>query len=310
MPVPTKPRFRGKVTYANGQPAKNIKISIYDVDNDLLNGNANQYLTTVTTNAQGRFSKRASRSWKNNNLDVPIFVMKLKDEATDNSLPLGSPFPYAGDNVYSPIVLPWNPPTSSGGSNGGPFILPSLTPVTVIDTLFQNIPTLTINSRNFGTQDDAEDVYEYLKDLVEDAQSISIRFSGPLADIPAVPMLPNGKLDYDALRGIVCDKLGLDTASSILTINPALETLSSVCIIFIIFVMSPIAVAGATAGLIFTAALAIAVLLAVHYGYRVEVRRNDNSSSQVDPLPGVPIPLSNLELLLIPPDNQAPDSPA
>ncbi len=298
-PVPKRPRFRGKVTFApTPQGAAiavpNARVRIWDLDvvgKDLL--------IDVTTDASGRFDAKATKDWQDvisvqtpfgrvtspDTTDIPIFIVQIDDTAQNQSM--SGPFGYVGDSIEVPLIVPWGPPAPPSGPSPGM--------ITGVVSTFSQV--MTINGVAVTALSQPDTVWEKIKDLVEAKQKVTITF-GPGLGLPITLPFKGNQIDYDQFRVTVCGLLGIDPNSDVLRVNPEPSVLVAICIIvFIICVAMPMAVGNA----VFVIILALAILLAVHMGYRVKVSKTDSAS------PGttvsVPIPLSDIQIELIPPEN-------
>ncbi len=307
MPIPQRPRFRGKIHYppnpqGAAMPVAGARVRIWDQD---ANGK-NELLIDTHTTSSGRFNVRASRPWQDRTRiplpfgrsttipdpsDIPVFIIKIEDPSTGNEMQV--PFVYINDSIELPMVVVWGPPAPTG--SGGGLNLGSLVgTIGGIATSASKI--MDINSTAVSLVDAPEKVWELVKDDVEAGKKVTVKFSDMFAGPAFALPFKGSKLDYAEIRERVCDLLHIDKTSSVLTINPDPATLAAiVVIIFILFVASPLAIASA----IFLVILAITILLAVIYGFRVEVTKTDTASA--GGTNSVPIPLSDLKVVLIPP---------
>ncbi len=300
MTVPDKPRFRGSVTYPPAPAGfsaavSNARIQIWDVDEV-----GNDLLVDARTDVAGRFDVTSTKMWQDTKSfrigvgplsrtvtgpdlsDMPVFLIQIDDPAFGRSVRV--PFPYLGDNIEVPLVVPWGPP----------LVAPPLVNIPVVPQV--GIPVLRVNGLIIKTNDPPAKVWETIKDLVESKQRVTLQFYGPIAAPLAIAFRPDGSVDYPALRAQVCALLGIDPNSSVLNVNPEVTTLIAICVIvFIICVCMPAAIGGS----VFMICCALAILLAVALGYRVEVKRKDTASGGTRN--SAPIPLFETEIILIPP---------
>ncbi len=280
MPIPSKPNFKGQITYLPGpwglMPVTDARVRIYDKD---ISGE--DLLIDVKTDGQGRFSAKATREWRDevsvrlplgghrtilDVTDIPVFVAKIDDPATQKDITL--PFAYLGDAVSTPLAVPWSPPREVAEA------------------------VILINDKWVATSDSPAAVWESIKDLVEARERVTLRFAGVLR------LMYDSLLsaDYPAVRGRLCKLLNLDQDSTVLAVNPAAETLLAIAVILgVILIGAPVAIGAGTFGV----CCGLAVMLAVHMGYTVSVE----DAQTVETAGGVPIPLSDRVIVLNPPSS-------
>lgn len=307
MLIPQKPRFRGKLSYPPGPhglalPVAGARVRIWDTDI----GGGDDLLVDATTTSSGRFNKQAVKNWQDKKkiplgfgrtttipdpLDIPIFVIQIDDPATGSTMKV--PFAYISDTIELPMIVTWFPATPDPASDGGIFGAIAVSAGTVMSSLGT---LMTINGRDVKIGQNSEIVWEYIKDDAERGKKVVIKFGAALSAGAFMLPFKDNKLDYDELRELVCDLLGLDKASSVLSVNPGVDELAMIAlIIFILSVASPLAIGSAT----FMVIMGLAIFLAVVLGFRVEVQKIDTASTGSGN--STPIPLSDLTIVLVPP---------
>ncbi len=256
----TKLKIKTRISYIPGpwglaKPVPNAKITIHDVDS----GGGNDVILQGKTNAQGRFGglsgewqdKKRVRYWKSTGFlqghwayrtmadpsDVMMLVIKIEADGKT----MTGPFPFIGDNVEVPLIVPWGyiPP-------------PSL-----------NIDQGKINGVKFT---DFQKLIDKVTKTIEAGQPLKLELSGGWADAvePLVKILNDPPLDL--LKGVFPGSqagsviLALGAGTTLTISAPAIAAMAAV----ILAIGALILLSGAA---VFVTALGIAVILAITNGY-------------------------------------------